>query len=524
MLYARINKEYINQDELAKKIVFERTISQVNRLYKDQKEVALKPGQLSSQLKYGFDSLFEGFRSAIEQVLAADYNGDITTQKTYEIIKKYNQLSSYLKNVVNMKQLSPDDEETIKKSFNELKDKLELLKQIAIDNNFLDKEDIIEMVDKINETSTQPKQELEKVSGKTISMTKAIQDKNASVKVIQDAIDKLDGIEQDLLDANIANSTKKASQEAEYKTLFDFFHDQNLNPLEFALIQQNYDAVDNLEKDVKSDIAWFVDTKQLLIDTYDELSNYETKNAFPNVDNALLDKLVREKIVEPEADEIKTEEDALEAQGPGFNDDPQLIAQLQLDIVNIRQKWEQIATKQLIPFAENELVTYKGKFFKQFITDLNATSTYNGNNDNLDENKLLIEEKALNDLMNRLTTEEELYLKQIMKDVDDEINKISQLVIKMPTTQPKLPTKKIKTTKAPQALASKSVSNPVYTTYAQFETEYMKALAEQQAKTKVFKIFKAKAMKDVNTLKSAIGNKWKKYTKLSKPNKEIYFT
>ena len=114
MLYARINKEYINQDELAKKVVFERTISQVNRLYKDQPEVAMKPGQLSSQLKYGFDSAFEGFRGAIEQVLNAEYNGDITTQKTYEIIKKYNQLSSYLKNVVNMKQLSPDDEETIK--------------------------------------------------------------------------------------------------------------------------------------------------------------------------------------------------------------------------------------------------------------------------------------------------------------------------------------------------------------------------------------------------------------------------
>ena len=205
MLYARINKEYINQDELAKKIVFERTISQVNKLYKDQPEVAMKPGQLSSQLKYGFDSLFEGFRSALEQVLSAEYNGDITTQKTYEIIKKYNQLSSYLKNVVNMKQLSPDDEETIKKSFNELKDKLELLKQIAIDNNFLDKEDIIEMVDKINETSTQPKQELEKVSGKTTGMTQAIQDKNASVKLINDAIDKLNVVEQDLQDPNITN-------------------------------------------------------------------------------------------------------------------------------------------------------------------------------------------------------------------------------------------------------------------------------------------------------------------------------
>ena len=141
--------------------------------------------------------------------------------------------------------------------------------------------------------------------------------------------------------------------------------------------------------------------------------------------------------------------------------------------------------------------------------DVNTLKSAIGNNDNLDENKLLIEEKSLNDLMNRLTTEEELYLKQIMKDVDDEINKITGLVIKMPATQPKLKTKKIKKTNAPQALASKSVSNPVYTTYAQFESEYMKALAEQQAKTKVFKIFKAKAMKDVNTLKSAIGNKWK---------------
>ena len=83
----------------------------------------------------------------------------------------------------------------------------------------------------------------------------------------------------------------------------------------------------------------------------------------------------------------------------------------------------------------------KKQFFQKFITDLNATSTYNGNNDNLDDNALLAEEKVLNDLLNRLTTEEEVYLKLIMKDVDDEINKISQLVIKMPTTQPKLPTK-----------------------------------------------------------------------------------
>ena len=88
------------------------------------------------------------FRNAIEQVLAEEYNGDLTNQKTYEGTKKYNQLSSYLKNIMNMKQLSDKDQEEIQTKFNELKDKLNLLKKIAIDNQFLDSDDITEMVDK----------------------------------------------------------------------------------------------------------------------------------------------------------------------------------------------------------------------------------------------------------------------------------------------------------------------------------------------------------------------------------------
>ena len=111
------------------------------------------------------------------------------------------------------------------------------MKQIAIDNNFLDKEDIIDMVDKINETSTQPKQELEKVSGKTTGMTQAIQDKNASLKLINDAINKLVDMDQDLNDANIANSTKLQDLKDEYKTLFDFFNDPDINPLEYTLVK-----------------------------------------------------------------------------------------------------------------------------------------------------------------------------------------------------------------------------------------------------------------------------------------------
>ena len=52
-------------------------------------------------------------------------------------------MSSYLKNIINMKQLSDKDQEEIQIKFNELKDKLNLLKKIAIDNQFLDSGDIV---------------------------------------------------------------------------------------------------------------------------------------------------------------------------------------------------------------------------------------------------------------------------------------------------------------------------------------------------------------------------------------------
>ena len=244
-----------------------------------------------------------------------------------------------------MKQLSPDDEETIKKSFNELKDKLNLLKQIAIDNNFLDKEDIIEMVDKINETSTTKQQQLEKIPGTTISMVKAIQDKNEALKMIQEAVDKLEIIEQDLQDANIANSTKLKSQADEYKQLFDFFDDQNLNPLEFELIQQNYEAVENLETDIKTDIAWFIDTKQKIGAVSQELTDYETKKDLPNVNDALIDKLIREKTDIEANDEIKTLTVAFDGLTDAEKADQNNIDQLKQESDNVKDHWDDLVKK-----------------------------------------------------------------------------------------------------------------------------------------------------------------------------------
>ena len=94
MLYARINKEYVNDDELAKSRVREFYRKQNEAMYGEEKEERTSPGGLTSNLKYGIDSLFENFRNSVEQILSADYNGDLTQQKGYEVIKKYNQLSS----------------------------------------------------------------------------------------------------------------------------------------------------------------------------------------------------------------------------------------------------------------------------------------------------------------------------------------------------------------------------------------------------------------------------------------------
>ena len=111
------------------------------------------------------------------KLLSATYHDDKVPAKSYEIIKKYNQLSSYLKNIVSMNKLSPEDELKIKTDFDKMRDKLNALKKLAVQNNFLDKQDLIEMCDKINGTTNEPKSEYDKVTGDTTNMTSVITSK-----------------------------------------------------------------------------------------------------------------------------------------------------------------------------------------------------------------------------------------------------------------------------------------------------------------------------------------------------------
>jgi hypothetical protein len=247
MLFAKRNQAYVDDEEQAKKVVFDRTIKWVNRLYPDDnKEVGLRPGKISSQLQYGYDSLFESFRSAIEQVLSASYNDELTTQKNYEIVRKYNQLSSYLKNIMGMNKLSPEDEESINKDFNDLRPKLVELKKIAIDNGFADVEDIIVMVDKLN----QAKPNFEKVSAKSEGMIK-------SIKTKEEAYNTLYKIENMI--ANITKSiTGSPHNAAIYKASLDEFKKQyeiysksdTLTNSDYISILDNYKRLYEMNKNI----------------------------------------------------------------------------------------------------------------------------------------------------------------------------------------------------------------------------------------------------------------------------------
>ena len=301
MLFARMNKEYVNEDELAKKIAFSRTISFVNKLYpKENPEVALKPGQLTNQLQYGFESLFESFRSAIEQVLSADYNNELTTQKSYEIVKKYNQMSSYLKNIASMNQLSPDDEEKIKKKFDELRGKLESLKTVAKNNNFIDKEDIIDMVDTINETTKIKKDQYKDVSAKSPEMVENIKEKEKATKEYDYITEKISELTEFLTTPEVRRYTNINQLEDninELKNQYDNTTFDLINPLDrksindlWGKVKETYELTETVITTIATETSRIV--KEL---TKVPAIEFEVDNITANI---LSDKNIEEKVRE----------------------------------------------------------------------------------------------------------------------------------------------------------------------------------------------------------------------------------
>ena len=393
MLYARMNKEYVNEDELAKSMVVSMYRKQNEAMYGETTETSTKPESLTSQLKYGIDTLFENFRNSVEQILSADYNGDITQQKGYEVIKMYNRLSSYLKNVINLKALSDTDQKAIEKQFDDLKEKLMLLKQIAEDNNFLDKDDIAEMVDKVTKISKS--KDLEKVSGKSTGLVENVQNKNTSVKQIEISINNLSDIAKLLNSPDIQNSTKLADMNLEYQQLETFFSDPDLNPLETDMVQRNYDAVNTLKKFVEDSRNNFVDVKAKLQDSANFIDNV-LPNGFDDLDDAKIDARVLD-IAKQNNDLLIIARDAELL--PLKKNAPKLAvnAKYQIQLDKLKP-----TNKGIIALLRDEKKErgkqYTAAEFKTLDTEYQQTETYKKNLDALDENALSLEEKEMNNI------------------------------------------------------------------------------------------------------------------------------
>ena len=160
-----------------------------------------------------------------------------------------------------MKQLGDKDQEEIQAKFNELKDKLNLLKKISIDNQFLDSDDIVDMVDKINNVTTDKKQEMKNVPATSAAMVKTLESKTDAEKMINDSVALLDETATNLQDKEIATSKKLSDFKDEFDKISQFFNDPNLDPLEYPQIKTNYDTLKSISADVSSDIKWFTENR-----------------------------------------------------------------------------------------------------------------------------------------------------------------------------------------------------------------------------------------------------------------------
>lgn len=513
MLYARMNREYVNEDELAKSRVREFYRKQNEAMYGEEKETKMSPGALSSQLKYGIDSLFENFRNAVEQVLAADYNGDLTQQKTYEVIKKYNQLSSYLKNVIDIKALTKDDQDKIEKEFEGMRDKLLLLKKIATDNNFIDADDISDMVDTILKIKVM--KGLEKVSSQSVGMVENIKSKNESLQLIQDAINNLLTIDTDLRNPALTASTKLKKQTDLYNALNIIFNNPDLNPLEFAQIRTDATEVAKLLNDIKSDITFFENIRRKL-----QSEGKYIEDVLSNGFDSLTDTNIKSKI-DKVVDELKiiianSEKAQLDKIDPA---DPDIL----LKTTAIESKWKaeliKLDPKQINKLINKEITNRDTKYkneFPTFGTDYKNTSTYMNANNTLDENALLAEEEKINKIrlgLNKLEAD-------LIKNLDDNIKAfIRPIASAKPTIGTKIVQQKPTKTKAAAKTAPKPTPPPIYTTYESFKNKYEKTVDDYIKNQSKYKVFNGQS-KHHMTIKS----RWKTYQGLTNTDKELFFT
>ena len=159
--------------------------------------------------------------------------------------------------------MSPEDEEKIKSDFDSLIPKLEQLEKIAVDNGFTDRDDIVEMVATIKNTTSNKKMQY-KVSHKgTDGMIKLIKSKQEAINILNQATVILPSLNVTLL------STHQDS--AQIQSVIDFFQKFNVSAMtesDYVTIKNNHNTLQQIitiNADLQKDVQTSMDESNELI-------------------------------------------------------------------------------------------------------------------------------------------------------------------------------------------------------------------------------------------------------------------
>ena len=244
--------------------------------------------------------MFEDFRNAVEGILSADYEDNLTLTKSYELIKKYNNLTSFLNNIVKLSSISERDRIVIKDQFKTILPLLKELRNVADSYNFLDRGEISDMVSKIEYENYIPVS----ADSRGVSIKSKLAEKNELVDMVDKANVIIDNLEskpqltpeekQQLDDLTIFFADEKNDIRKAFRSSKDSKNEEYIQ-----YIKSNFDKLKQLQETVSSKEKYIDDRFDVILkntdiatNEYNELSNAITQD---QIDEAYdrVDKLIK---------------------------------------------------------------------------------------------------------------------------------------------------------------------------------------------------------------------------------------
>jgi hypothetical protein len=399
----------------------------------------------------------------------------------------------------------------------------------------LDSDDIVEMVDKINNVTTDKKQEMKNVPATSAKMVKTLENKTDAEKMINDSVALLDETATNLQDQEIAASKKLPDFKNELDKIAQFFNDPNIDPLEYPLIKANYDTLKSISTDVSSDIKWFDENrtkiptsiqeiKDNLKQTSDDMIEFIKKaddRVIDSIDQIKNDEI--QKIADEYAEGKISQQDSID-QTDDVNNlyDAQYYTNYRQKIDNVLNKYlQKLITTELDPINQN-LTMIENKTATP--TDLLA----------LDEDEITDILSELGKMNNTVTK----VLNAFFINASAHLDKQPELQ----KTAPQVERKQKEKSKPPKKIKKqiKKVAFQPYVKLANFTQKYRDSALEFFNQTTKFKEFpthlftyitnpgktrQQKTLDRINDIKSAsLKAKWGEYQKMDPADQEKYFS